>query len=132
VIAAKVPPLDLPDTRWGRELRDGIEIDLDRTSFVVHNYQAVLAHIRGDEAGAQRAYALADEDMTAAKAVIARRHRDLHDTHGDRITAKTTNHTFYQYGYLNNADTMCFWRREHAQVAAILGNQSEPPPACLY
>jgi hypothetical protein len=131
-LSAKVPALDLPDTRWGNELRDGIEIDLDRTWFVVHNYQAVLAHIRGDEAGAQKAYALAGDDMTAAKAVIARRHRDLHDTHGDRITAKTTNHTFYQYGYLNNADTMCFWRREHAQVAAILGNQSEPPPACLY
>ncbi|HUS28209.1 MAG TPA: hypothetical protein VMZ53_06860 [Kofleriaceae bacterium] len=131
-IAGKMRDLDLPDTRWGRELRDGIEIDVDRTWFVVHNYEAVLAHIHGDDAAAQAAYDLAADDMASAKTTIARRHKDLHDTHGSRITARTSNYTFYQYGYLNNADTQCFWRREYAQVGAILGNTTETPPGCLY
>jgi len=131
-LGAKFSDLDLPDSRWGRELRDGVEIDVNRAWFAVHNYEAVIAHLRGDETAARDAYNLASNDMAGGKTIIARRHADLHDTHGNRITAKTSNHTFYQYGYLNNADTMCFWRRELAQVAAILGNASEPPPGCLY
>jgi hypothetical protein len=132
VLASRVPALDLPDTRWGRELTDGIGIDVDRTWFVVHNYEAVIAHLRGNAAAAKAAYELAGTDMKAAQGVVVRRHLDLHDTHGKRLIERTSNHTFYQYGYLNNADTMCFWRRELIQAGTILGTTTETPPHCLY
>jgi hypothetical protein len=131
-IFARIAGLDLPDSRWGRELRDGIEIDVERTWFVVHSYEAVIAHQRGNTAAAKAAYDLAAGDMAAAAKIVARRHLDLHDQHGRRLLDKTTNFTFYQYGYLNNADTMCFWRRELNQAGGILGVSTETPPHCLY
>ena len=42
------------------------------------------------------------------------------------------NQTYYQYGYLRNADTLCYWNRELLQVGAILGNTTMTPPNCLF
>ena len=46
---------------------------------------------------------------------------DLHDTHHRRLVDKTPNHTFYQFGYLYMADTLCYWQRELDQAGTILG-----------
>ena len=49
-----------------------------------------------------------------------------------RLLDRGINQTYYQYGYLRNADTLCFWNRELLQVGAILGNTTETPPNCLF
>lgn len=38
----------------------------------------------------------------------------------------------YQFGYLHMADTLCYWRRELAQLEAIMGTASGVPPACVF
>ncbi|MDQ3367076.1 MAG: hypothetical protein M3680_16755 [Myxococcota bacterium] len=126
----------LPRSRWTAELRDGFEIDALRARFVIANYEATIAHLAGATATARdRADAAADLMERAAK-VVARRHGDLHDTHGtrllDRSTDESPNQTFYQYGYLYMANTLCYWRRELAQVEAALGSTSAPAPGCLF
>ncbi len=63
---------------------------------------------------------------------MTRRHASLHDTHGRRLVDRTPNETFYQYGYLRNADILCYWDRELAQVAGVLGESTAMPPGCLF
>jgi hypothetical protein len=122
--------LDLPDSRWTRELRDGFEIDRLRARFIHDVYAAVIAHTRGEDSA--DLFENAEALLAAARNVVARRHADLHDTHRRRLVDKTTNKTFYQYGYLHHADILCFWQRELDQVGAILGNTTTAPPACLF
>jgi hypothetical protein len=59
------------------------------------------------------------------------RHADLHDDHDRILVDSTTNRTFYQYGYLYNADTVCFWDRELTQVETLLGSATKAPRGCL-
>jgi hypothetical protein len=114
-------PLD-GDSRWTRELRDGFAIDLARAEFVHTNYSAMLAHLRGDAAGAATLYAEAGKLIDDGQAIVTRRHNDLHDPFGrERLTPRVNNATFYQFGYLYMADTLCYWRREHIQVGNLTG-----------
>ena len=131
-IAGRLAGLPLPDSRWSRELRDGVEIDQLRTRFVIATYEAVIAHIGADEAEALAGYDRAAALIERARVRVTSRHRDLHDTHRRRLVDKTTNTTFYQYGYLYMADTLCYWKRELDQVGGILGNTSTVPSGCLF
>jgi hypothetical protein len=56
----------------------------------------------------------------------------MHDGRRRRLLDRAPNHLLYQYGYLHQADTMCFWRREMIEVGTILGKTSETPPGCLF
>ncbi|NVB83233.1 MAG: hypothetical protein HOV81_32975 [Kofleriaceae bacterium] len=131
-IAKKLDGLDLANSRWSRELADGIALDQLRTRFVIATYESVIAHIGGNAGDATAAYDRAASLMATARTRVASRHRDLHDTHRRRLVDKTTNKTFYQYGYLYMADTLCYWDRELDQVGAILGNTTTAPPGCLF
>jgi hypothetical protein len=134
-IAKQMRRASLPSDIWGRELRDGFEIDQLRTRFVIASYEAVLAHVDGDAATARTRADAAADLMDDAKEVVARRHADMHDTHGRRLLEKSSdengNRTIYQYGYLYMADILCFWQRELVQVEGILGRTSAAPPGCL-
>ncbi len=127
---AELDALELPASRWTRELRDGFEVDRLRARFIHTAYAAVIAHVRGDDGEALHADAA--QLLARARSVVEGRHADLHDTHLRRLVDKTTNHTFYQYGYLHHADILCFWKRELDQVGAILGNTTTSPQACLF
>jgi hypothetical protein len=48
------------------------------------------------------------------------------------IIARAANHTFYPYGYLQMADSLCFWVRELRQVENQTGLSSELPPDCVF
>jgi len=128
---ADLRALDLPDTRWTRELRDGATIDRLRADYVLHLYTATLDQLAGDTAGASTELARARALLDAAREVAARRHDDLHDSLGARLTGQTENQTLYQYGYLFMADTLCYWDRELVQVQNILDGTSVPVPTCL-
>jgi hypothetical protein len=123
--------LALPDTRWARELRDDLAIDRLRARFIAAAYQVVVDHLSGT-GDAQADYVRANDLLQQAQAVVTGRHADLHDTHGRRILDRGFNQTQYQYGYLRNADTLCYWNRELIQVGAILGNTTATPPNCLF
>ncbi|HEY5935497.1 MAG TPA: hypothetical protein VIU61_12695 [Kofleriaceae bacterium] len=126
-----VQELDLKVSRWSGELRDGFTIDRLRARFVLETYGATLAHLAGDAAGATAHVATGAALLEEARAVVKRRHADLHDDHDRILVDSTTNRTFYQYGYLYNADTVCFWERELTQVETLLGSATKAPRGCL-
>lgn len=138
-IGAELDALDLPSTRWSREVADGIVIDRLRVQFVLASYRAVLAHVHGTTD--TRALDEADALLEDAREHVIPRHSDLHDTHARRLLddadTNETNHglgnrTFYQFGYLHMADTLCYWKRERDQVRAVLGDTSVIPDTCLF
>lgn len=124
--------LHLPDTRWGDELRAGFEIDLWRARFVEATYQAALAHLDGDPTTAKKRYEAAKGFLDHAREVVDDRHDDLHDARGRRLLDKTANQTFYQFGYLYFADSLCYWQRELDQVGGLLGSTSVIPASCFF
>jgi len=124
--------LPLKGNRWSRELVDSFAINHLRARFVAATYDAVLAHLDGDAASANAHADAAAGLLAQARTVVARRHADLHDTRGRRLVDKTPNQTFYQYGYLHMADTLCYWDRELVQVRGVLGATSMIPPNCFF
>ncbi|MFT3699860.1 MAG: hypothetical protein QM831_42340 [Kofleriaceae bacterium] len=126
----QIDDLNLPVSRWSSELADGLRVDLLRAQFITALYQAEIDHINGNDA--QDAFDTARGLLTQAQMLVTSRHADLHDTHNRRLLDKGLNRTEYQYGYLFNADTLCFWNREYLQVGAILGNTSDTPMSCLF
>ncbi len=124
--------LELRDSRWSRELTDSFAINRLRARFVLATYEATLAHLDGDPAMAATRFGHAEELLARARTVVARRHGDLHDTHGRRLLDKTANQTFYQFGYLFFADNLCYWDREMVQVGGVLGSTSAVPPSCFF
>ena len=43
-----------------------------------------------------------------------------------------TNATVYPYGYHYQTDTLCYWRRETVELAAILYGDVSVPPTCTF
>ncbi len=129
---AELRALPLPDNVWARELEDGFAINELRAKFVAATWDATLAHVDGDPAAAAAALADAADLADRARAVVKRRHGDLHDHHGRRLLDKTANETFYQFGYLMFADNLCYWDRELAQVGGILGETTAVLPSCFF
>jgi hypothetical protein len=126
----KLSAIELPDSTWAREVRQGFAIDRVRARFIHAAYAAVVKHVRGQSAAADLAEARSR--YAEAKDIIHARHADLHDTHGRRLLDRTPNKTYYQYGFLFHADIACYWKRELSQVDGILGNTSAAPPGCLF
>jgi len=131
-VKSELDKLDLPDDRWTRELADGIAIDRVRARFVLETYTATLSQLAGDHAAATDHLARARSLLSDGQAIVARRHRDLHDVFGGRLLGETANRTFYQFGYLFMADTLCYWNRELVQVGDIVDSVSAPTPSCLF
>jgi hypothetical protein len=122
----------MDESRWSRELLDGIDIDVLRAKFVHASYIAALASIRGDKNGAEQAYGEANDILADAHIVIDHRHNDLHDTHGRRLLEKSENATSFQFGYLYFANNLCYWQRELEQLDNLLHGTSGNPPSCFY
>lgn len=131
-LVRELDALKLPATRWGHELRAGFEIDLLRAKFVEATYQAALAHLDGDPATAKKRYDAAEDLLDDARGVVGDRHDDLHDGHARRLLDRTPNQTFYQFGYLYFADSLCYWQRELDQLGGLLGSTSVIPASCFF
>ena len=112
------------DSWWVDEVRDGIEIDVHRARFARLVFEASM---RGD------ADMLADAEAELAKArlVVDRRHDDLHYGDAERLLRLEQNPTLYQFGYLEKAETMCFWERELVQARNVINGTTEREPPCI-
>jgi len=124
---SRISALSLVDRDpWAAEIRDGVQIDLLRTRFVRHLYQAVLAADPAPDLAA------ADQAWSQARTVVDRRHAALHDPLGSvLIDDNVPNPTIYDYGYLVRAEDLCFWERQRVQAAQVLEGSTELPPPCF-
>ena len=115
------------------EVADGIEIDALRARYAAALYQATLdAAAGGDPADL---LAVADTLLDEARVVVARRaaaFRDPASDDGVRWGLESwDNPTIYDYGYLREAQSLCFWERERAQVRGLLLGEATSIPACV-
>lgn len=119
--------LDL-EHRFIAEIGDGLAVDADRARFIRALTTAVVAHAKGEDPGPSLAEA--DAALADGRAVVQRRHANLHDPEPSRLLLPTDNPTLYQYGYLRWADELCFWERERAQVLNLVQSAGLTVPGC--
>lgn len=113
------------------EIRDGVEADAERATFIHALLEATLAHAAGDTASVTSWMAAADAAQERASVVIARRHGSLHYPDADTIRAsERDNATAYNYGYLREAETRCFYDREKTEVRNLVNGTSDAVPFC--
>ncbi|MBN8610337.1 MAG: hypothetical protein J0L92_07120 [Deltaproteobacteria bacterium] len=112
------------------ELRDGIAIDVARAEYAHALWSAVVQSSEGGDATAmEAAFAAALAD---AEAIVARRHAALFDPDPDELLGdRLRNGLLYDYGYLRDADLLCFWNRERIQYAREFQGAMTGVPACV-
>jgi hypothetical protein len=131
-LAARAERFVAADDRAARELADGLLVTEARARYIRALYAAALAHQDGDGAGRDAALAELDAAMADAREVVLRRHRDLHHPRGERlIQGGQANVTLYQFGYLAQTDTLCYWEREKTLLDYFLSDTSGPVPGCI-
>lgn len=111
------------------ELKDGVQVTAARVRFIHAVYAATLAYAAsGTDDGFITS---AEADLATAKELVARRRKALWDPDPKRILRNNVNPTFYQYGYLREGDTLCFWERERAQVRNAVLQAGQVVPGCV-
>lgn len=128
VLAAEADALPSEDPVLA-ELRDGVAVTAARVRFIHALAEAAVTHAEGGDGAAW--LAKADEALELAKTVVARRRPRLWDPDVKPILRNTPNPTFYQYGYLREADTLCFWVRERAQARQVVLQSGDFVPGCV-
>ena len=127
---AELKALGLADADpWLAEMNDAFDITARRFRFVNALYRASLSYAEGN--GDAGWLAQAELELDAAKLTVARRRKRLHDPDPKPILRATPNPTVYQYGYLREADTLCFWLRERAQARALILQTGDFVPGCV-
>jgi hypothetical protein len=112
------------------ELRDGVAIDVARTEHAHALWQAAVLSARAEDASAmERAM---DAALGDARAIVDRRHASLFDPDPEEILAtRIRNALRYDYGYLREAQTLCFWERERIQYRNEFHGETTTVPACV-
>lgn len=120
-VAARCRGADATIAPWCDELRDGVSIGRLRAQHAALLYRAILSYARGDggAAASQLSQAGAITDQ-AAQVVAGREAHYRFDLQRD--TGQYQNPTVYDFGYLREAHTQCYWHRREDQVAFILQN----------
>ncbi len=106
------------------ELKEGVQITAARVRFIHALYAAAVAN---DGA----LITSAETELALAKELVAKRRRALWDPDPKTILRNTPNPTFYQYGYLREGDTLCFWERERAQARNAVLQAGQSVPGCV-
>lgn len=128
--ATEVDGLGL-DTSEGfeAEVIDGVEVTAHRARFVASVYRGVMNYLAGTDPHPM--LDKAQQELDAAQAVVERRHRALFDPDPLLLIHQPANPTLYQYGYLYEADTLCYWNRELIQAKNIALGSGIPVPGCV-
>jgi len=107
------------------ELKDGVQVTAARVRFIHALYAATLD---GDAGWLEKA----DAEWARGKELVSRRRRALWDPDPRTILGDhVVNPTFYQYGYLREANTLCFWERERAQARNVVLGAGISVPGCV-
>jgi len=115
---------------WRDEIVDGIAIDVARMRYIGALYRAAVSYGDGGDDGGW--LATAESLLADARAIVDRRHAHLHHPQPDDLLFVGTNSTLYQYGYLKQAQDLCYWERELAKVHRIALDPSETVPSCVF
>ena len=103
-----------------------------RARYILALYRAAVADLEGNVTARDAALADLDIARADARAIVTRRHGDLH--HPDReqlVLAGQANVTLYQFGYLAQTETLCYWDRERVLLDYFLRGESGPVPSCI-
>lgn len=126
-IADALGTLDTSD-RYVAEVADGVEIFAVRAAFAHAVWSA--AHQFATDGTDGGHLARADAVLSEARAIVDRRHADLHHPDPRLIQPRDVNPTLYQFGYLARAEDLCFWERERVQVRNVVLGESGAVPGC--
>lgn len=118
-------PLPGGDDVWALEMIDGVEVTRARARYITALYEAAA-----DPTGVDAHFADADAALVEGRTVVERRHANMHDDVGGRLTIPGENPTLYQYGYLRWAHELCYWEREYAEASNTLRGTDLPEPGC--
>ncbi|MCA9667580.1 MAG: hypothetical protein KC503_18395 [Myxococcales bacterium] len=120
--------LDTRQNPFAAELVDAFEITEARARFVTALFSAALA--LAAEKPIDTFSAAMDQALADGKAIVARRHGALFYPEPERLLPRRPNATFYPFGYLHQAHTLCYWVREHALLARLAGTGKPSVPNC--
>lgn len=108
------------------EMLDGMEIDMLRARFT-HTAWKLASSGSVDQAALDELDALID----AASVITERRLGSMHWPEAQKLVEDGVNQTLYQYGYLRDANSLCSWRRERAQLRNALLGEKNVEPGCV-
>ena len=130
-LEAELEGLQLPaENPYFAEVRDGVGVTAARARFVHLTYRAVVARAAGLPFDAL--VTDAEAELARAELIVSRRRKRLWDPDPLEILRNHDTPTVYDYGYLREADTLCFWKRERAQLRnTVLGETVFVPPCVL-
>lgn len=112
-----------------RELRDGLEITRLRIKFVRLLYSTAISHSRGSDF--REELKMAEDVLESAKGVVLRRYKGFFYPSPSLLVNPVSNPTIYQFGYLKQAHTLCFWEREMKELKLLLGEHAGLIPLCI-
>jgi hypothetical protein len=111
------------------EMIESVQVTALRTRFVLQLFRTArnFGADGTDDGGIAKAEAL----LVTAKAAIASRHRKMLHPDPKSLVNEAPNPTLYQYGYLREAASACYWRRELAEVRNLVRKLGEAVPGCV-
>jgi hypothetical protein len=111
------------------EAEDAIAVTAARARFVGKLYRATLEYAASGAEGPS--LAAAEAELPVAEAAVASRRRSFFWPDPLKLIRDGENPTFYKYGYLRDANNLCFWRRELAQARNAIRKLGENVPGCV-
>lgn len=127
-LAARTKDFDAED-KWQGEFKDSLEITASRARFQYALYRATLAYI--DTGSPADWLDKSEAELNVGRGIVGRRRTRLHDPDPKPILRNHDNPTFYDYGYLREGDTLCFWVRERAQARNLILQSGIAVPGCV-
>jgi hypothetical protein len=109
------------------EVLDGAAIDAARARFIHAVYSAAAAKASG--ADPSPSLATARSALSAAQPIVVRRHATVSTLYTQDGNGGGT---IYPYGYLAQADMLCYWQRELVELEAALGQSTAMEPGCIF
>ena len=114
---------------WDREMVDGLESTSERTKFVAASLRAALAAVAGKSPEAD--LEAMDAAFDRGRVVVDRRHAALWFPRPDLLTKTRLNSTVYGFGYLKQAEELCYWARERTDLLNRLRNEENLVEPCI-
>lgn len=119
------------DDPWASEVADGIAVGARRAWFAAAANRAVLTWADGGDPLEE--VLRMGVMLSEAAEVVAYRGAEFHDPDGERWARDAWgNPSRYDYGYLREAQTLCFWHREEVQVRNLVLGEENEVPGCIF